>query len=267
MPTPPTTPSLSANMPAMSLVNPMQNLIESPSLSLLSKSLTVPAPYAAKARALLKPWHPFLFFDLAQMEDDLVFQMGFRDLFCRDVWIHDVFKQDGICSAWPVEAFPADPAGEFQRFEGHVFRCLTQMLAKALNHDQPMLNQILLAPDGLLNWEAVIRYLGILTAPLAPWFNLTPLRDDTFLGVWAGQPMAETEGGKMVPGWFFRDKGDIRPWHRVEDFALCLIEAGDFSRECRELFYQGGQELVEKLFRKAILERVANAIYAMKFEV
>lgn len=254
-------------MQAMSPVNPMQNLIESPPLSLLTKSLTVPAPYAAKARALLKPWHPFLFFDLAQMEDDLVFQMGFRDLFCRDVWIHDVFKQDGICSAWPVDAFPADPAGEYQRFEGHVFRCLTQMLAKALNHDQPMLNRLLLAPKGVLDWEAVIRYLGILTAPLAPWLDLTPHRDDVFLGVLSSQPQAQMPDGSIVPGWFFRDKGDIRPWHRVESLPLCVIEISAFTQEADQIFASHGQDRVERLFRKAILERVANAIYAMKFEV
>lgn len=111
-----------------------------------------------------------------------------------------------------------------------------------------------------------MRWLRILTLPLGPWFHFGPVHEGDQLVLMASQPVYEVDG-QIMSGWGIDDHGDTRPWHRWKPFTLCYLDLPAATAECFQIAQAQGEEVAERLLRRLLLERMANALYFMRFEV
>lgn len=231
-------------------------------------ALPIPEPWGIKVRSLLKPWHPFLFFDWKVLDDDLVFQLGIRDFYCRDLWIHDRFPRLGALGVWPLADFgdPEQTAQAYDRFSLYVFRCLARLVTDMIGTAPAgLLERERLVVAGRADWQAVVHWLGCITEPLSPWLDREVLQVDGRLRFFVHQPLCQL-GAETVPGWLFEDVGrEIRPWHPVQPTDLANLDIAAISFECAEIADQQGEAQSERLLRKLLLERIVNGLYFWRF--
>lgn len=226
--------------------------------------MTIPEPYATKARALLKPWHPILMFDLWMEDGDLLFGVEIRNLMCRNEWILDHFKFRRMTGFFPLEAF--DGTGEsFDRFSAAVFRAIHRFVHDLLPDRH--LTGLKLVPDGQMDILAVAQWLKQVTSPLTPWIDWHINYENEILSLVGIQPKCRL-GGEDLSGWFFHDTGrQVRPWHHVQPAEFIGLNMAHVAAECAEIAQAEGVTVAEYKLRKLLYDRLTNGLYFMRFAI
>ncbi|MGV3526546.1 MAG: hypothetical protein ACO1RX_20175 [Candidatus Sericytochromatia bacterium] len=229
-------------------------------------ALSIPEPYQTKARALLKPWHPFFTFELQEEDGQIRFRVGLLNLYCRQSWLHEVFPQHGLAGVFPLSAFAHAPENTWNHFEQYVFSCLASFVSEVLaGSTRQRRCEMQLVAQGQVDWPGVVQWLSLLTDDIAPWFERQVLQQENKLHFMLSQPQAELNS-QAIAGWLVKGGGpSLRPWHRVEPTDLVCLDMAAIEQECAELFHAKGNEHANTLFKKLLLERATNGLYFLKF--
>lgn len=253
--------------------------------------LNIPEPYATKARALLKPWHPLFKFDLWMEDSDLLFSIALRNIMSRDEWLYDHFKTHHVIGVYPLAAFerivfsdwvyrmqsrndrfkPEQSEEDellsmrFERFATVVFRAVNHFV-RTLLPDTPA-SAFPLLSGHQMDVLAVVKWLKIITDPLGPWLDWHIRYESDILSLIAAQPTCHYVG-KDSPGWFIKDVGqDVRPWHGFQPMEMMGLNMANVTMECAEIARSQGIVEAERQLRKLLYERLTNGLYFMRFAI
>lgn len=248
----------------------------------MKKHIPIPEPYATKAFAMVKPWHPFFKFTLESEEDALVFTIAAQNILCRDTWLHDVFGKQTLTGYYPMADFhrmadiprqEGESDKDYQKrqsdkafeafalcFFGSVNRCVRDMLTDA------HLDRMNLIRHGCLDVRETMRWIREVTHPLRAWFDWQMSYNQDHLSMIAFQPKAYFTGREST-GWFVNDGGDIRPWHAFQPMQWIGLDIQNLDRQCQEVTREQGIQAAEYQVRKLIYESMTNALYFMRFHI